>query len=92
MNWYPEQLRIFALVAEKLNELDKLIEKEATDLKYHGEAPYLKTGVLLEDIDGTDLGKFVDEIGGVWSWVPPGETSLGEAGFTVKIDGPSGSS
>jgi hypothetical protein len=92
MNWYPEQLRIFALVAEKLSELDELIEKEAANLKYPGSTPYLKTGVLLEDSDGTDLGKFVDEIGGSWSWVPPGETSLGEDRFTFKIDAPSGSS
>lgn len=78
MNWYPEQLRVFAHIADQLSALDNSVEELIKNFEtgYPGPAPYLENGIKLIDSDGSNLGKFVDEIGGAWSWVPPGQEDV----------------
>lgn len=63
MNFYAEQLQA---VVDYLNALNALESKGKLSLV--SPAPI----VMFEDANGDPFGSLVDEVGGVWSWVPPG--------------------
>lgn len=69
--WYPEQLKLFAEIAEKLNEIDRLCEEATGEGKgFPGQTPYFAGDIKLTDSDCSDLGIFSDQVGGAWSWSP----------------------
>lgn len=71
MNFYPEQLQSIVIFIEALNEADKRVT--AMDASYG--MPYIKGKIALTDEGDSDLGYLGDEIGGAWSWTPPGGTA-----------------
>lgn len=66
MNYYPEQLRWLADLCEVLNEFDKT---HPDDLNCR---MLIESGVKIIDPGAPDFvfGTLVDEIGGVWSFLP----------------------
>jgi hypothetical protein len=67
MNYYPDALKAIVSYIEALNAVDKTLEG-ADDIPYLAAIP-------LTDAHQTNYGKLVDEIGGLWSWVPPEATA-----------------
>lgn len=67
MNFYPAQLRAICHYIDALDEAEKRVMGLGTDLPY-------PEAIKLTDEGEMDFGKLVDEIGGAWSWVPPGGT------------------
>jgi hypothetical protein len=67
MEYYPEQLRWVAALCEALTEFDK----NNTDINTH---MIIKNRVPLVDQHDSNIvmGYLVDEIGGVWSFLPVG--------------------
>jgi hypothetical protein len=61
--FYPNHLRHIADILEGLDRIEA-----TTD----ADLPYLRSGIELVDNDGGKWGIVRDEIGGSWSWIPPG--------------------
>lgn len=65
MNFYAEQLQGVVDYLKALNALE-----------VHGKVSLQTPAqiVIFEDAEPVPFGRIVDEVGGIWSWVPPTPT------------------